>query len=66
MGAKGVGVMSYTPKVGDRVRFRSWDDGEFIDVEWVGRRCFSGRSELGVEFVLPLPIPDEWRDEVES
>lgn len=46
--------MSYTPKVGDRVRRAGWLSGNFLDVEHVGASLVVGRNQSQNEIAVPL------------
>jgi hypothetical protein len=49
-------VKPFTPKVGDRVRSRTWTDGAYVNVEWVGSTGFAGKNELGVAVIHSIAV----------
>ena len=50
--------MSYTPKVGHRVRRSYWTDDEWVDVEYVGDTVLVGTNNVGDE--VALTFIGEW------
>lgn len=52
--------MSYTPKVGDRVRQPHWATSTKVDVTAVGLRHFLGTYPDGTESAFGLDPTDEW------